>query len=268
MQDGAAEPVGEAGTLTALPPPCLPATGGGCPAGWSTRPLALRCGAAAPGVANALVKLHQARSVAPAGTVWKQRDRWTALGSAAGCVALGLSCRDQPEQHERRLFRALNHDTPERPVLRVPKQLGAKWVLPLLPLFGFLTSRPHLALTAAFAFPLTEGLEHGLKRLLERDRPARAAAKVTPHDDPPADGPSYPSGHAARAFTAVLLVAPYLPRSLISAGVVAAGVTSWVRVRQGAHFPADVLGGGLLGLTAASTLRAVFGRPATPYCRS
>jgi membrane-associated phospholipid phosphatase len=208
------------------------------------------------------VEILGRRRSAPPQTVWRRSDLWRAATSVTGFVALGLVCRGRPARTERRVFHATNHHTSGRPVLRVPQQLGTPWVLPSLALLGLLTHRPHLAVTAAAALPLEKGLEVGAKKLLARRRPSQVDPHVELHDDAPEEGPSYPSGHAAIAFSAVLLAGPYLPRSAEVLGLSVAGVTSWVRVRQGAHFPLDAVGGGLLGLAVVSSLRGVIGRPA------
>ncbi len=179
-------------------------------------------------------------------------------------LALGVWAEGRPGRRERRAFATVNHDTAPQPLFRVPQQLGTPWVLPGLAVLGFLTHRPHLAVTAAAALPVEKSLEVGVKKLLHRDRPSQADPRADLEDDAPVEGSSYPSGHAAIAFTAVLLTAPYLPRPVNALGLLHAGVASWVRVRQGAHFPADVLGGALLGVTVSSGLQAFVGRPAVP----
>jgi undecaprenyl-diphosphatase len=97
---------------------------------------------------------------------------------------------------------------------------------------------------------------------VDRQRPARVDPAAVLHDDAPDEGPSYPSGHAAIASTAFVVVTPYLPRPLLAVGGALAALTSAVRIRQGAHFPMDAVGGAALGLGVGAGLTAVFGRPA------
>jgi undecaprenyl-diphosphatase len=156
----------------------------------------------------------------------------------------------------------MNHHSGDVPALRVPQQLGTPWVLPAIAAGAFVLRKPHLVLVAGCALPAEKALEVGLKKVLDRKRPARADPDAQLHDDAPADGPSYPSGHAAIASAAVFSLMPYLPRPVLAAGVAVAGASSAVRIHQGAHFPMDAVGGLLLGLTVASGLTAVFGRPA------
>ena len=147
-------------------------------------------------------------------------------------------------------------------MLRVPQQLGTPWMLPGVALGAITLRRPHLAVIAACALPLEKALEVGLKKIIDRKRPAQTDPDAMLHDDAPQDGPSYPSGHAAIATTAVVAISPYLPAPMVAAGVIAAAAASAVRISQGAHYPMDAVGGGLLGLTVASALTGTVGRPA------
>ena len=72
------------------------------------------------------------------------------------------------------------------------------------------TDRPHLMVAAGLALPVEKGLEVGVKKVVNRRRPAQVL-EPNLHDDAPTDGPSYPSGHAAIATCGVVLAAPYLP---------------------------------------------------------
>lgn len=185
------------------------------------------------------------------------------MAAAAGTayVVLWVTVRNGSGR-DARLFAAVNHHTSGQPVLRVPQQLGTPWTLPMLALIAFWSRRPHLALCSALALPLEKAFEVGLKKLLRRRRPAEVDAQAEIHDDAPTEGPSYPSGHTAIATIAVLLSAPYLPETAVALGAVAAAGTGLVRVRQGAHFPLDAVGGVLLGATVTGVLRTLIGRPA------
>jgi membrane-associated phospholipid phosphatase len=183
--------------------------------------------------------------------------------ATVGYLALGMRFRRSVGRTERGLFARFNHRKEDITGLRAPQQLGSPWVLPVLGLVGFLTRRPHLAVTATLALPLEKAMEHSVKKLLDRPRPARADGHSEQRDGAPKDGPSFPSGHAATAFTAATLCADYVSGPAKALGYAAASTTAMVRVRQGAHFPGDALGGALLGIAVASTLRALVGRPCT-----
>jgi undecaprenyl-diphosphatase len=192
------------------------------------------------------------------------RDHEWAVAGLTGYAALGWLFRDRPGPVEASVFAAANHHGRNHPALRAPQQLGTPWVLPALALGAAALRRPHLALAAGLALPLETALEVGLKKVVDRERPAQADLDAVLHDDAPEDGPSYPSGHAAIASTAVFLVSPNLRRPAVGLLVGAAAAASAVRVSQGAHFPADAVGGVLLGLSVASVATAVVGRPETP----
>ena len=194
-------------------------------------------------------------------TVRSPIDRWLALVCGAGYVVLGAVAARDPGPRERLLFRRVNEYGGALTALRIPQQLGTPWTLPTIALAGFATHRPHLGITAALALPVEKGLGVGLKLLAERSRPAQIIPRVELQDDAPEDGPSYPSGHAAIAVAAVVLTAPYVHPALTALAATSATATAVSRVHQGAHFPMDAVGGGLLGIAVGCVLRAVFGSP-------
>lgn len=163
----------------------------------------------------------------------------------------------RPTALERRLFVRLNRGG-EWPVLRAPQQLGTPWALPSLAVYGFVTHRPELAVSAALALPLEKATELTLRGLTGRPRPARLVAGTELHDDAPVEGAAFPSGHAAIATCAAMLLAPYLPRWLRPVPGFVAAATTYTRVHQGAHYPTDGLGGVLQGVALASLLQAAF----------
>lgn len=188
---------------------------------------------------------------------WRRGDGFAAGVALTAYLGLGWRSRRRVGRAERGLFAKFNHRSQGSAVLRIPQQLGTPWVLPMLSLLGLVAGRRGLALGAAVAVPLEKGLEVGVKKVLDRPRPAQVDQRSELHDDAPAHGPSYPSGHAAIAFTAVVLCSGYLPAPLSAAGFVMATTGSVVRVRQGAHFPGDAVGGALLGIGVACTLRSL-----------
>ncbi|MGK5695124.1 phosphatase PAP2 family protein [Streptomyces sp. URMC 128] len=69
------------------------------------------------------------------------------------------------------------------------------------------------------------------------------------------DSSSFPSGHTAAAFAFVGAVAPVWPSAGAVCGASAVMVAA-ERVHSGAHYPSDVAAGGVLGLAAATLIRA------------
>jgi undecaprenyl-diphosphatase len=148
--------------------------------------------------------------------------------------------------------------------------LGAGWsAAALLPLLAWSKTR-------RFASALTAGvvlqavLVWALKAAIGRVRPWIAlglpAPIGTPHD------PSFPSGHAAGSFCVAGFLALALPaawpdapgraRGVALAALLLAGLIATSRVYLGAHFPSDVLAGGLLGALVGAGAATFYRRSA------
>ena len=106
---------------------------------------------------------------------------------------------------------------------------------------------------------MEKALEVGIKKLRPTPRPLYVQPTVL-RDDAPVEGESFPSGHAAIAFTAVGLLAPHLSTRVTAVACALAGGTALIRVSQGAHHPIDSLAGAALGLGLAGGLNFVVGR--------
>ena len=185
------------------------------------------------------------------------------LAMTAGLADLGLgpiAARD-PRRWECAAFRAANHDVGgSLPVLRVPQQLGRPGCCPRWARSGSLPGGRTLAAAAGLAVPVEKAFEVGVMKIIQRRRPAQVLATEL-HDDAPTEGPSYPSGHAALATCAAVLAAAYLPGYAADGFALAAGLTSFARVHQGAHFPLDAVGGVFLGVGVGAALTYVVGLP-------
>ena len=69
----------------------------------------------------------------------------------------------------------------------------------------------------------------------------------------PHDG-SFPSGHAATSFAAATVLTLYLPR-WAPLWILLAVAIGFSRVYVGVHYPLDVVGGAVLGVLVATSLR-------------
>ena len=73
-------------------------------------------------------------------------------------------------------------------------------------------------------------------------------------------GDSFPSGHAATSFAGAALLSRFLPARWPVLFLLAAGV-AFSRVYVGVHYPADVVGGAILGTLVAIALRQLAAVP-------
>ncbi|MGW2202027.1 phosphatase PAP2 family protein [Streptomyces sp. NPDC001774] len=92
------------------------------------------------------------------------------------------------------------------------------------------------------------------KRLVRRSRPDREAARVViDRHVPMPTSASFPSGHTASAVAFAAAVGYVLPPAALPLTALACAV-GYSRVHTGVHYPGDVLAGGVLGATTATTV--------------
>jgi undecaprenyl-diphosphatase len=198
-----------------------------------------------------------ARSTDPA---CRRRRDAAAFTAGLAVTTLAAVVADRHPPADRRVFEALNGHESEPSPLRLVQQLGTPWILPGMALAAAVIGRRRrLALAAALALPVEKALEVGIKKLRPTPRPLHVQPTVL-RDDAPVEGESFPSGHAAIAFTAVGLLAPHLSTRVTAVACALAVGTALIRVSQGAHHPIDSLGGAALGLGLAGGLNFVVGR--------
>ena len=95
------------------------------------------------------------------------------------------------------------------------------------------------------------GITYGLKYAFDRQRPfVKYPDKVHPIEAE--DGPSFPSGHTAAAFSLATSLSITYPKWYVIApsAVWACGV-GFARINQGVHYPSDVLAGAAIGVGCA-----------------
>jgi undecaprenyl-diphosphatase len=74
-----------------------------------------------------------------------------------------------------------------------------------------------------------------------------------------ADGFGFPSGHSAVAWALAVVIAAWLPPRWRWLPVTAAALVAAGRIDAGVHYPLDVVGGGLWGLTVGLVVVAATG---------
>lgn len=125
--------------------------------------------------------------------------------------------------------------------------LAYVWVWIALPLWRRGNHRD--ALDFLLLFAAVELVTWALKVAVDRPR-ATGLRVVLPSLLAPLD-PSFPSGHASRAFAAAGLLGQRLRRWRWPLYALASGI-GFSRIYLGLHYPSDVLAGALLGLGAAA----------------
>ncbi len=98
--------------------------------------------------------------------------------------------------------------------------------------------------------------EVGLKHLIERERPFVLNPDIIPNIKPPS-GYSFPSGHSCSSFAAATVLFMHNKKIGIPAYAVAFLIV-FSRLYNYVHFPSDVLGGIILGITIGIITVIVF----------
>jgi membrane-associated phospholipid phosphatase len=163
---------------------------------------------------------------------------------------------------ERSVFEAIN-GLPD--FLRWPmwifQLMGLIGLPALLALIALAFRRYRLMFALLLAIPLKLFvIQAGIKGTVHRDRPGRTEIDPILRGTP-ADGASFPSGHAVVAFTIAALLTPYLPRRWVPVVWVLAVLNATARVYLGAHNPLDVVCGAGAGLALGGLLTFVIGVP-------
>ena len=131
---------------------------------------------------------------------------------------------------------------------------------------ALLRRRPALLLAVVVADGIADLVARGIKSVVDVQRPAFRYAEPkalvhVPHDH------SFPSGHAATSFACATTLALAFPRLVVPLYVLAAAI-AYSRVYVGVHYPLDVVGGAVLGIAVATTLRwLVSARPRSRRAR-
>lgn len=113
--------------------------------------------------------------------------------------------------------------------------------------------RREAALRISAALPITILLVHLVGRAVERERPFAAASEQPPLVEH-TPGRSFPSRHSACAAAMTAIALPDAPMFGALMGLGALGLAA-SRVYTGLHYPSDVVGGWLIGITVGIIAR-------------
>ena len=101
-------------------------------------------------------------------------------------------------------------------------------------------------------------VEFPLKSLFRRQRPYLQVAQAVLVGAPP-QRHSFPSGHAASAFAGAWLLSQHYPRWRFLFYSWAC-VVAFCRIYLGAHYPSDVVAGGIIGVSLAAFYQRALGK--------
>jgi undecaprenyl-diphosphatase len=155
---------------------------------------------------------------------------------------------------ERILAAALGKPAVLVPLFLAATVIGGGWGLIALVPFGIRKATRIATLWLALAIVTQSALVSALKWLVGRVRPCDALGWCAPIGVASPGGGSFPSGHAAGAFTFAAFVAVRAPE-WAGPAIVWAAIVGWSRCLLGVHYPSDVLAGAILG-TAVGVLFA------------
>lgn len=165
---------------------------------------------------------------------------------------------DSPSQVERNLFTLINA-LPDwlEPVLFVVMQLGAFAAVFVIGAIFLLFRKWHIARTVMSAGTIAWLVSKIMKAEIGRGRPDGIIELFELRNI--ASGLGYPSGHAAVAFALAFSLAPYASVWQRRVMYFLAFMVGIARVYVGVHLPFDIIGGFLIGFSAALLMHVTFG---------
>jgi len=119
--------------------------------------------------------------------------------------------------------------------------------------------RPREWAQLALVFLVTSAITNlVLQPVIGRERPFVRSLDVAVIGDRPTSS-SFPSGHAANAFAAAVVLSRFASAPALAWWVLASAI-AYSRIYLGVHYPSDVVGGALVGIACAVTTLAMVRR--------
>ena len=148
--------------------------------------------------------------------------------------------------------------------------LGGTYIVALFAVPLWLRGQREATFDFVLVLLATIALTTAIKYLVNRDRPCNVpdlfANTIPGYGCNTEPDPSFPSGHASRAFALAGVVAVRFRWKLGGAAMAYATLVGLSRVYMGLHYPSDILGGALLGI-ALAVLVGIASRRLVPYQR-
>lgn len=140
--------------------------------------------------------------------------------------------------------------------------MGISFVMATFAIGLWLRGRKDLAIDYIVMIAIASILAEVIKLLTDRQRPFDSLQNVNTISTlglTSASGPSFPSGHAARAFAVAALLSFGRRPRIYAISLAIAALVAISRIYLGLHWPSDVLFGALLGVSSAIILRSLTG---------
>jgi membrane-associated phospholipid phosphatase len=115
---------------------------------------------------------------------------------------------------------------------------------------GFMIATPYL---------LAVVISNALKTIVARPRPFSAYTFIQKLSD--GGSGSFPSGHTSDAFSIAMIISLFFPKKTVVIPVFLwAGIVAYSRMDLGVHYPSDVLGGAIIGISSSLFCHWLFKR--------
>jgi undecaprenyl-diphosphatase len=131
-------------------------------------------------------------------------------------------------------------------------RLGLVWIV-IACILALVWKRYAVVVFTVVGVAVADWASYGLKAVFDVERPSMRYAEPKALVSPPQDA-SFPSGHASTSFAAATVLSIAVPRWAPGFYLLALAI-GFSRVYVGVHYPLDIVGGAVLGISVAIALR-------------